>query len=600
MPEGGGVYPIGLAVSAFLCGLIAVFTWQNREEEGVFSFSIVAMAFTVWAALMSLLLSGIGTHRVQSLLFGTTIAVAAVTGGGWFVFSLAYTGHSHWLRTEVWALLGVVSVGLLAVLVTNPIHGNLYWVESGSNQAVDYGVGPWYWVFLTPYLLTTAIGAGLCFLQSKRSRNVYRKVNFVNGFGALSLMIAMIADVSGITPTPIYVDSPLLMGFWSFVGIITFHTTLVYRLLPLDRIIAWLRPGSDSLVPLGRDYIIENIEDGLVVVNEEGRIVDLNDTAKGILGKSSIGKLLTEVDEFEGLLREGDDVTALGNTAGRLWLEDDRERCFDLTVSRLRTDSDSTAGYVLLMRDVTEVKEREEELGLLKDTMSRFLRHNIRNEMNLARSKVELIADDDYDTLDTEETVTEVLDVMDKIVERSDKARYVERIVEESGERVPIDIGEELAALQRQFQNVHSDIQLTVEVEPGTEVLASPHIDRAFENLVENAIEHNAGHARIRVWSRIEDDRVEILVEDNGPGIDEYEIDVLREGRETALEHGSGFGLWLVRWIVDRSDGSLSFEVTDHGTVASVTLDGVASTIDASESDDQPETLREALPDGGT
>jgi signal transduction histidine kinase len=596
---GGGSYPVWLTISAGLCSLIAFFTWQNRQEEGVFSFSIVAMAFTIWSLAMSLLLAGVGSASLHSALFGTAIAAAAVTGGGWFMFSLLYTGHRHWLTTEVWSVLLVTSVGLLAVLVTNPIHGNLYWVETTAAGTVEYGVGPWYWVLLAPFLLSTGIGAGLCFLQSKRSRNIYRKVNFVNGIGALSLMIAMVLDVVGMVPTPMYVASPLMMGFWSFVGIFTFHTTVVYRLLPLDQILSWLRPGTESLVPLGRDHIIENIEDGLVVLDGDGRIVDLNDTAKQIIGKASVGKPVTAISEFEGMVPEDGDVTALGQTSGRLWIDDDRERCFDLTVSELRAESDSKAGYVLLMRDVTTVKEREEELGLLKDTMSRFLRHNIRNEMNVARSKVELLADDDYDSLDTEDTVTEVLAVMDKIVERSNKARYVEQIVEGTGERVRIDVGEELAALGRWFQAAHPDSRLSIDVDVGTEVLASPHIDRAFENLIENAVEHNTGPARVRVWSRTQGDRVEFLVEDDGPGIDEYEIDVLQEGRETALQHGSGFGLWLVRWIVDRSQGELSFEVTDHGTVVSVTFERAGSESDAAEPDDDPETLQEAVLGGG-
>jgi len=51
----------------------------------------------------------------------------------------------------------------------------------------------------------------------------------------------------------------------------------------------------------------------------------------------------------------------------------------------------------------------------------------------------------------------------------------------------------------------------------------------------------------------------------------------IREGSETALEHGSGPGLWLGEWGVARLDGTVEFGQTDpHGTVVTLRLpDGV-------------------------
>ncbi len=69
------------------------------------------------------------------------------------------------------------------------------------------------------------------------------------------------------------------------------------------------------------------------------------------------------------------------------------------------------------------------------------------------------------------------------------------------------------------------------------------------------------------------DEIVRIEIRDDGPGIPEAEIRPLSEGRETPLEHTSGLGLWLAHWIVEASEGSLSFEDNDpRGTVAAIEL----------------------------
>lgn len=66
---------------------------------------------------------------------------------------------------------------------------------------------------------------------------------------------------------------------------------------------------------------------------------------------------------------------------------------------------------------------------------------------------------------------------------------------------------------------------------------------------------------------------VYIRVTDNGPGIPEHEYSVLTAGEETALEHGSGLGLWLIFWVVNKSGGELIFEDADpRGSTVTMVL----------------------------
>jgi K+-sensing histidine kinase KdpD len=57
-----------------------------------------------------------------------------------------------------------------------------------------------------------------------------------------------------------------------------------------------------------------------------------------------------------------------------------------------------------------------------------------------------------------------------------------------------------------------------------------------------------------------DEDRVAFAFADDGSEIPEGELPSLAEGYETAIEHGSGVGLWLVNWLVDEMGGDIQFE----------------------------------------
>lgn len=91
--------------------------------------------------------------------------------------------------------------------------------------------------------------------------------------------------------------------------------------------------------------------------------------------------------------------------------------------------------------------------------------------------------------------------------------------------------------------------------------------------IIRNAIEHNdqqTPEISITVSSR--DDEVEVSVADNGPGIPDVERQIVNEERAISqLEHASGLGLWLVSWVVRRTDGSIEFEDNQpRGTIARI------------------------------
>jgi signal transduction histidine kinase len=113
-------------------------------------------------------------------------------------------------------------------------------------------------------------------------------------------------------------------------------------------------------------------------------------------------------------------------------------------------------------------------------------------------------------------------------------------------------------------------------------VRSSDLLGLAVDNLLENAVVHTTSLSptvEVTVRRDEETGTVEVSVADDGPGIPRQEREVLVDGQETPLDHGSGIGLWLVNWIVSESMGTVSFGENDPtGSVVTLRLPLAGST----------------------
>jgi signal transduction histidine kinase len=228
------------------------------------------------------------------------------------------------------------------------------------------------------------------------------------------------------------------------------------------------------------------------------------------------------------------------------------------------------AAAAITMAETTQSLRRERErLDLLRQVLTRALRHNIRNDMNVVRTNAELLEADvppekqgylDAIYAKVEETAT-----------LSEKASTLEKITEASYERREFEITEAVSRVVEQFRREFPDRRIDCDLDDASLVRAHDAVEVALENLLENACKHSPADQPVDVRIDNGTEAVTVTVADSGPGIPENEIAVLDVGNETSLRHSNGIGLWIVRWIVKQSDGGLSFDVED-GTTVELTL----------------------------
>ncbi|WP_435075669.1 PAS domain S-box protein [Halorubrum sp. HHNYT27] len=243
-------------------------------------------------------------------------------------------------------------------------------------------------------------------------------------------------------------------------------------------------------------------------------------------------------------------------------------RDFLIRVVPIQQNGESLGAYVVYT-DITEQKRRDQQLQVL----NRVLRHNIRNKLNVVRGVVEWSLDNERDVPTS--LAKNGLDAVDELLNLSETARTLSKGTnpKQNLEPVPIAnlIEQPVTSLREHYPN--ADISITIETEEW--VAGTVQVDRALKELCENAIKHsNQATPSVSITVEPAEDGtgwVTITVEDNGPGIPEEQQAVLREGKETQLQHGNGLGLWAVHWIVTIAGGDLRL-LNDDGQGATVIL----------------------------
>ncbi|MEZ3115132.1 ATP-binding protein [Halobaculum sp. MBLA0147] len=218
-----------------------------------------------------------------------------------------------------------------------------------------------------------------------------------------------------------------------------------------------------------------------------------------------------------------------------------------------------------------------EEQKTMISVLNRFLRHNLRNRMNVVLGQVQLLSPD-TPPADHERRRREIRETVERLLEQADKARHVESLASEETPLGPTRVDDLLAETAERVADTHDEA--VVETDLAAPLVATGHDTLAvvFDNLLENAVIHNdRSRPTVTVSAHREADAdgewIVVTVADDGPGIPDHEVAALDADYETAVTHGSGLGLWISDWIVSELDGELAFEHREPtGTRATVRL----------------------------
>ncbi|WP_224335529.1 histidine kinase N-terminal 7TM domain-containing protein [Haloprofundus halobius] len=551
----------------------ALLAWRERPEPGATPLVAMLVGQSWWSVFFAFELEAT-TLAAKTFWSDVQWVGVVVIPVAWVLFAMEYTGRDQYVRLKYVALLSVVPVVTLVLAATGGSHDLLYTgselVERNDVVMLRRDGGPWYWVTASYTYLLGLVGSVplLEYVRSEtsqfRGQSVALLVGTVAPWASNALFLYGAVPVPGLDPTPVA---------FAVSGVAYLGALSRFRLLGTS-------PAPNHRA---RRLVFERMQDAAIVVDSHDYVVDMNESATEMLGttpREILGRPAREVlPKYDGVPDDGvasEYVTVDGRSG---------QRHYDVTVTQVNDFHGRNVGRIVSYHNVDEHLRHQQRLEVL----NRVLRHNIRNETNVIYGYADLVADEGGTDVERAEIIKERAI---SIAEMGEKARQIIDIFEQvrrESQSVPLDklVSKRVADADEEF----SEVRVRAGSLPDG-VRVNAVLGPAVSNLVENAAEHNTdADPLVEVDATVTDGWVRVVVADNGPGISAHERVVLERGTETALEHGSGLGLWLVVWAVGIADGTVEFEENDPtGSVVTVEVPTVSTT---------SETPRESETDPG-
>lgn len=339
-----------MVVSAAVSAALAYYAWKRRFLSGALPFALLMLALTDWSLGYALELQ---SAVLPDKVFWAQVEYLGITAVPvlWLIFALQYTGQSKWLTKRNLALMAILPIITLVIAWSNQYHG-LIWSEislevKGELSVLHIVYGRWFWVNIFYSYLLLLLGTILIIRMLIRSPHLYRGQSTALLIGASVPWVANIIYISGLNP---FTDLDLTPFAFTITGLALAWGLFRFQLL--------------DIVPVARDAIIENLHDGVIVLDTQNRIVDFNQSAQHLIDHSfeeatgqHIGPVFSMWPKVEERLNKTQEFS-LEIMVG----EGDKQDYINLHVSPLLDRRGRLRGKIIVLHDITERKIANQRL----------------------------------------------------------------------------------------------------------------------------------------------------------------------------------------------------------------------------------------------
>jgi len=329
-----------LLVATAIALLIAAYVLPRRRAQGAMALVEISIAIALWALGYALEIAG--TDLPTKYFWGQFqyLGIAFIPYL-WLLFARAYTHQFRPLPLGHWRWLIVWPLTTLILALTNPWHG-LIWSATALKQTdtllvldITYGLGFWINVVFSYTFLV--VGAYILLSALRQGQQLYRAQAVAVIIAVIFTWLGNIVHLSGLSPIPELDPTP-------------FAFTLT--LIALTWAVFGYRLGD--IAPIARDLVIEGLREGMIVLDIQGRIADINPAAAHMIGlptRQVLGKTVEEAlapwphlaKRFKAVL-EGQDEITVG--------QGETQRRYAVRITPLQDRQQRLLGRVAVIREV--------------------------------------------------------------------------------------------------------------------------------------------------------------------------------------------------------------------------------------------------------
>ena len=264
------VYTVFFIITTLASFFVASLAWQRRSVKGAseLTWLMIAAGFgSFWIILETAALSVEGKILMSKLEYIGGIATPVL----YLIFVLRFTGKDKLITTKNIVLLFIIPVAVLLLTVTNEQH-NLVWTGfsgiSAKTNLMEYNHGIGFWIGYIAYTYLMLIMATIYLLNFIfRRAKAFRAQALVVLVGGVFPWLVSFMYLTGSNPVPGLDLAPVSI---TLSGMLAAYAILNFRFL--------------DLVPVARETLVETLQDGILAIDEQNRIQDINKAAISFLG----------------------------------------------------------------------------------------------------------------------------------------------------------------------------------------------------------------------------------------------------------------------------------------------------------------------------
>jgi two-component system sensor histidine kinase HydH len=344
---------------------------------------------------------------------------------------------------------------------------------------------------------------------------------------------------------------------------------------------------SLSKIKAFSDNLVENMPIGLVAIDNHRKVTSLNHVAGFILSLSAaevIGENATQVvpEELLKLLENLDTEKGVVEKEVDCTVRKGKVIPLEVSATLLNDENGMFLGYVLLFKDLSEVRSLRKEIARSQrlasvGRLAAGVSHEIRNPLSSIKGFATYFKERYHDIPENQQISNLMIQEVDRLNRVVGQLHEFARPITIS--KKPINVRtfleNSLKLIERQTSEANIKIQTHLDSEIN-EILVDPdRINQVFLNLYLNAIESMKNGGNLNVWllKNEEKNGIEIRVQDTGTGISEDDLTHIFDPYFTTKASGTGLGLAIAHNIIEAHDGEIKVDSRlDQGTTVTILL----------------------------
>ncbi|HLF34404.1 MAG TPA: histidine kinase N-terminal 7TM domain-containing protein [Cyclobacteriaceae bacterium] len=556
-----------LLISSIALAFLAVYALRFRQSRGSFIFSALLFAGFFYSFGYAFEL---GAKTVEIKIFWLHIQYLGIPALPtlWLIFSLQMTGKKNWLNPGLIILLIGISLSTIVVEHTNSYHHwffeNIDSVATGNYYVTVIREGPWYWFHIIYSNIAIAVGSLLFLQMYLQSSMLYRKQALFMLTGSVVPWAGHLLYILKLSPDrldtgPVFMTASGILFSWGMYR---------YRLL--------------DIIPVAAEQVLESMQEGVVILDREYRIIHFNPSVRKISGQFTEGALgrsiIQDFSELSKILNQV--ITGTGDITRITIPGDPMKRTFHVRVSPVIDGSKKLQGWTLIFNDITELQKIEEalreskknleSLNAAKDKFFRIISHDLKNPFQHLQGLTDILMRELPNMKQDE--LTRLIGMIhasatlgNKLLENlliwvNSQTNKIDFVPEKLN--IPEMINFSAGFCRGLAES--KGIKLIAESEAGLHIMGDRNmIDLVLRNLITNAIKFTHQGGMVSVTARMNHPNVIISVIDDGTGIAReyldnlFKIEKMHSTSGTQNEKGTGLGLILCKEFVEKNHGTI-------------------------------------------